>query len=179
MNLFEILTDTTDFCQSAAGYKIFGFIGHIINIIQIAIPVLIIVMGTIDLVKAVVAQKPDEMKKAQSILIKRLIIGVVIFFVPMIVKFLIGMVDGNNDNACIDCLNTPGQCMEKAETMSKNSGNTTDGGNNNDSSSIETGEPQTEEEAKDICKKCEEKGSTCATSLSGNKYCDDGTPYEE
>ncbi|MBQ9853951.1 MAG: hypothetical protein IJO57_02835 [Bacilli bacterium] len=173
MDLFQILADSVDLCNSSAGYKLFGFLGHIINFIQIAVPVIIIVMGTIDLVKALIAQKPDEMKQAQSILIKRLIIGVVIFFVPMIVKFLIGMVNDDMDNACINCLNTPNECIEKANSMDKNSGTNANGEQN----SVTEGTLQTEKEAKEICEKCEAKGSTCATYLNGNKYCDNGMPY--
>lgn len=169
MNLFQILADSTDFCESAAGYKLFGFAGHILRIIQIAIPIIIILMGSIDLVKAIISQKDDEMKKAQSILIKRLLYGVIIFFVPIIANFVVNLVGGDTTSPCLTCfLDTPGDCVETGNNMSGNAGTNING--------MTTEEPQTEEEAKEICEKCEAKGSTCATLPSGNKYCDDGSP---
>jgi len=154
MNLFQILADSADFCTSAAGYRLFGFVGHLFRFLQIIIPVIIIIMGTIDLIKAVVAQKSDEMKKAQSILIKRLIIGVVIFFVPVIVNFLVNLIGGDTTNQCLDCfLKDPSGCVEKGQKMNSN--------NSSDSGDIKTEESQTEKDSKNICKKCEEQGMKC------------------
>lgn len=78
-----------------------------VNLIQIAIPVILILMGSIDLFKGVAAQKEDEMKKGQQMFIKRLIVAAIIFFVIVIVKFLISIVADNtssdNISKCIDC----------------------------------------------------------------------------
>jgi len=168
MNLFQILADNTDFCESAAGYKLFGFVGHILRIIQIIVPIIIILMGTIDLVKATIAQKDDEMKKAQSILIKRLIYGVIIFFVPVIATFLVNLVGGDTTSPCLACvLKDPGGCVEFGNNMDKNSGNNADNSNSNN---IETSEAQTEEEAKTICEKCEEQGKECVEN-AGSYRC--------
>lgn len=153
MDLFQILANN-DFCTSAAGYKIFGFIGHIFRIIQIAIPIIIILMGSIDLVKAVVAQKDDEMKKAQSILIKRLIYGVIIFFVPMIASFIVNLVGGNTTSPCLNCvLNDPNGCVSAGNNMDKNSSNKING--------ITTEEAQSSEEVKTICEQCENQDKKC------------------
>lgn len=131
MNLFNILADT-DLCTSEAGYRLFGLAGYALNIIQIAVPIILIVMGTIDLVKALVAQKDDQMKKAQSTLIKRVIIGVVIFFVPMVIKFVIGMLGENTNNACMESFTNPGAAMERANELknSSSSGGGSSAGNN-------------------------------------------------
>ena len=56
---------------------------------RIIVPALVIVLGMIDLAKAVIASKEDEMKKAQATMIKRIIVGVVIFFVPIIIKAIL------------------------------------------------------------------------------------------
>lgn len=128
MNLFNVMVKT-DLCTSEAGYRLFGIAGYAINFIQIAVPILLIVMGTIDLVKALVAQKDDQMKKAQSTLIKRLIVGVVIFFVPMLVKFLMVMVNGNdaNKNVCMDSFTNPGKAVETANNLKKSHSSGTGG----------------------------------------------------
>jgi hypothetical protein len=57
----------------------------LIPVIQIGIPIFLIVMGMLDLGKAVIASKEEEMKKAQSMFIKRCIYGLAVFFVVSIV----------------------------------------------------------------------------------------------
>ena len=57
---------------------------HLINEIlmypKIIVPIIVIGLGTLDLVKAVTASNEDKMKKAQQTLFKRILIGVAIFF---------------------------------------------------------------------------------------------------
>ena len=54
-----------------------------------AVPAILIVLGSLDFFKAVVAGKEDEMKKAQKTFIKRVIIGVAVFLVPLLVNVII------------------------------------------------------------------------------------------
>ena len=75
--------NANEFCVKTA--EIWGVIGTIIRIIQFAIPIIIVLLGTIDLGKAVMAGKEDEIKSAQKMLIKRVVYGVVIFFVGVLV----------------------------------------------------------------------------------------------
>ena len=58
----------------------------------------------LDLGKAVIAQKEDEIKKGQGTFIKRLLAGVIVFFVVFVVKMVIGFVS-NNDATISNCLN--------------------------------------------------------------------------
>lgn len=60
----------------------------IFPIIQIGIPILLILMGTIDLGKAVMSSDDKEIKGATSKLIKRAIAAVAVFFVVTIVTLL-------------------------------------------------------------------------------------------
>lgn len=81
----------------------------VITIIQMLVPVILIVMGSIDLAKAVMAGKEDDIKKNQSTFFTRLVIGVVVFLIVAIVKLFIGIVaPDNTDNEsmwnCVDCL---------------------------------------------------------------------------
>lgn len=66
-------------------------ISTIITIIQIAIPILLIIFGMLDLGKAVVASKEDDIKKGQQMFIKRLISAALVFFVIFIVKILVSV----------------------------------------------------------------------------------------
>jgi len=63
----------------------------VIPVIQIGIPILLIIFGMIDLGKAVMAGKEDEIKNAQKLLIKRAISAVAVFFVTTIVVLLFGL----------------------------------------------------------------------------------------
>lgn len=63
----------------------------IFPILQIGIPILLIVMGSIDLGKAVMSSDDKEIKGATSKLIKRAIAAVAMFFVTTIVSLLMGL----------------------------------------------------------------------------------------
>jgi len=78
-------------------------ISVIYSIVQVLIPVLLIIFGSLDLVKGIAAQKEDEIKKGQQLLIKRLISAVLVFFVFAIVKFVISLIADNNASDIIDC----------------------------------------------------------------------------
>ena len=89
-----------------------SFVSSIVTLIQIAIPVILIVLGMLDLGKAVTSNDEKQMKEAQKTLIKRIIYAVLIFFVIAIVKFVFGVLgdaqtanDKTADKArnCIDC----------------------------------------------------------------------------
>jgi len=87
--------------------KIAQLVSTFINIIKIAVPILIIIYGSLDFAKAVMAQKEDEIKKGQQMFIKRLISGVMVFLVIFIVQIVIGLVAPHNENTsmwdCVDC----------------------------------------------------------------------------
>ena len=80
----------------------------VIPLIQIGIPIILIVLGMLDLGKAVMASKEDEIKSAQKLLIKRCIYAVAIFFVVFIVQIVFGLVDNAGDlgqDTWISCWN--------------------------------------------------------------------------
>lgn len=72
-------------------------ISHLVNEIlmypRIIVPALVIVLGSVDFFKAVVAGKEDEMKKAQSAFIKRVVIGVAVFLIPVLVNAIMYLAD--------------------------------------------------------------------------------------
>lgn len=73
--------------------------------LQVLVPIAIIILGSLDLLKAVAAQKEDEIKKGQQVFIKRLIGAAIVFFVFAIVKFIISIVSSNSTSIinCMDC----------------------------------------------------------------------------
>ena len=100
-----------DFCSDSKA--IWRFIGNIINILQIAIPVIIVLLGTIDLGKAVLAGEDKKIKEAQKMLLMRLIYGVAIFFIVVIVQIIFGLIadqGASTSSTCFACVASPGNC---------------------------------------------------------------------
>ena len=69
-----------------------GIVSLVINIIKIGVPIILVVLGMIDMGKAVASQKEDEIKKGQKILLSRCIAAGITFFVVAIVQLLVGLV---------------------------------------------------------------------------------------
>ena len=72
---------------------------YIYTAIQISVPALVILLCTVDLVKAVAASQEADMKKVRTRAIKRLIIGAFIFFVPTVVDYALYLV-GISNGSC-------------------------------------------------------------------------------
>ena len=102
-------TDSAVSLCNAIPKKITDLIGTIVNIIKIGVPIILIIMGMLDLGKAVASQKEDEIKKGQKTLISRAIAAGMVFFVVAIVQFLIGLVSGNTSGG----KNTVWNCVAK------------------------------------------------------------------
>lgn len=84
----------------------------LVNLIKIGVPLLLIFFGMLDLGKAVMAQKEDEIKKGQQTFVKRLIAAAIVFLVVFIVQIAINLlVPSNNDDTAqsnkniTDCIN--------------------------------------------------------------------------
>lgn len=97
MDLIQILSCPDDLVP------VFKFIKNgVYPIIQIGIPILLIIMGSIDLEKAVLSSDDKEIKGATGKLMKRAIAAVAVFFVATIVSLLMGMFGssgaGDNEN---------------------------------------------------------------------------------
>ena len=83
--------------------KIANLVRTVILVIQIAVPVVLVIFGMLDLFKGITAQKEDEIKKGQQTFIKRLFAAVLVFFVIAIVKLLIGFVSNDTNINIFDC----------------------------------------------------------------------------
>lgn len=93
--------------------KVLQLSNTVVNIMQIAVPVILVIMGAIDLVKGISSQNDDDIKKAQGMFIKRLIMGALVYFVFVIVKLLISAIGGNSDGiwGCVECfINSANKC---------------------------------------------------------------------
>lgn len=83
----------------------------IYTIVQMAVPVVLVIMGSLDLMKGITAGKEDEMKKGQQLFVKRLISGVLVFLVFIVVKLVISFAADNTSSNIMDCT----ECFIKNE----------------------------------------------------------------
>lgn len=89
---------------------VFGILGWVVLGIKIVVPILLILFGMLQMATAVMSQKEDAIKKAQSGLINKIIAAVVVFLVVTLVTFLMSIIGDDNWKACMDCLNSPTDC---------------------------------------------------------------------
>ena len=115
MSNFMLLAEVgtaAGFCNDSA--NIWQVVGYLLLVFKIVIPIILIIYGMIDLGKAVVASKDDEIKKAAKSLGMRILAGVIIFFVPTIVGFAFTLADGFNSDGdysiCEACITNPNGC---------------------------------------------------------------------
>jgi len=90
--------------------------GIFITLAKIIAPIILIIMGMIDVSKAVTIGKDDAIKKSFSSFLKRVVAAVLLFFTPSIVLALFTFVDGfdgvnNAFKPCMDCLLKPSECQ--------------------------------------------------------------------
>lgn len=111
MNLINFLAQSTTDINCTIGSSSIGIpeqLAHILSLVYhlilIGVPILLILFGMLDLGKAVMAQKEDEIKKGQQTFFKRLIAAAIVFFVFIIVKLLINLLAGDDGKGIIDCL---------------------------------------------------------------------------
>ena len=110
VNLLSFDTDSTYTCGSG-DFVFEGMfpkaVSIIVTIIKIGVPILLIIIGMLDLGKAVMAQKEDEIKKSQGLFVKRLIAAIlvflVVFAVQIVVRFVASKTDKKNITSCINC----------------------------------------------------------------------------
>lgn len=95
--------------------EVVTIIRKMFDIIRILIPIGLIMFGLIDLGKAVIASKEDEMKKAQQTFMKRAIYALAVFLITTLVTFAMGLVGAEDWQ---DCWNAAGGSINKSGSNS-------------------------------------------------------------
>lgn len=98
--MLEFLADRCTLDNSVM--DVLKLVKTIVNWLQILIPVGLILFGTIDMGKAVIAGDEKKIKEAQKPFIKRLISAAIVFVIPFIVNLTINLLvsDGSEWKAC-------------------------------------------------------------------------------
>ena len=100
MNLFYLLATEPQLCDTLE--PIMTLIGYVIFGIKVVVPVILILVGMMDLAKAIMGKDDSEIKKAQSILIKKIVVAVCVYLVITIVGLIMNLLGQEYEN-CVRC----------------------------------------------------------------------------
>ena len=90
-------------CDVCIPGKIGSLVSTVYNAILIAVPLLLIISGMFSLASAIMKQKEEDVKKAQQLLVKKLIAGAIVFLLFALVRWLVSYFDNGLTN-CFDAL---------------------------------------------------------------------------
>lgn len=83
---------TTDLdCDGIFTGRLGQFLMEAWKLIKFAVPILIIAFAIVDFIKAMSSHDEAEVKKAANKLVKRLVIGVLVFVLPTIIEYVLGL----------------------------------------------------------------------------------------
>lgn len=99
-------------CTNYDFLRLIVILRNLITIAKIAIPVILMVIGVVDLLKIVTAGTPEAVKEAVKKLALRFVAGAVIFFLPSIVHAFMGLVSDYSD-----ARNTYKTCVENSKNL--------------------------------------------------------------
>ncbi len=89
MGIFNILIEW-DWCSQPEVIKVFDLIKSVVDIIRYIVPIVLIVLTTMDILHHVL--DPNS-KDGQQKIMYRLIASVIIFFIPVIISFAFNVID--------------------------------------------------------------------------------------
>lgn len=78
-------------CKELLPEDLRKYLKNLVILVRVLVPLILIAFGIVDFGGAVFAGDEDKMKKSQSKFIKRLIIALVIFTIPILLKFILGV----------------------------------------------------------------------------------------
>ena len=113
----EVIAETINYdniCANDGIRKSLKIIGYLVMVAKWIVPFIIIVLGMTDYFKATVSNDENALSKATVALIKRIIAGIVVFFIPTIILAglnLLHLTTNIENDSCIRCIFDPnGSC---------------------------------------------------------------------
>lgn len=79
-------------------------IRFVYNAVKIGVPIILIIVGMFDMGKAITQQKEDEIKKAQSLLVKKAVAALIVFLMFAFVQLIVNIVGGDGAQTTIGCI---------------------------------------------------------------------------
>ena len=98
------MNDAGSFCGATAVKNVLYLAGLVVGVIRIAVPLILIVVGMIDLVKAITSQDDKQIKSATTLLVKRVVIAIAVFLIPTIVGLVMGVISEDDYQSCVHCV---------------------------------------------------------------------------
>lgn len=105
------------FCENTSG--ILQFVGWVVTIVKIGMPLLIIIFGVLDFGKAVTGGDTKNIQESFKKFGIRVLAGLLIFFIPSIVMWLFTLIASFQDatskgyKTCKTCILQPWNCDPK------------------------------------------------------------------
>ena len=98
--------------QLVASFKL---IGIFVNIVKIIVPIILIIMGSLDITKAVIDKNDGAIQKSLIVFLKRSIAGVLVFLAPSVILGIFHSIDGLDNfdsgySTCVDCILGSSSC---------------------------------------------------------------------
>lgn len=111
----SVYTGNFKFCDEDGVLKTFQIVGYLITLIKVLVPLLLIIFGSIDFGKAIVASDDKAIQSAARMLVIRAVGGIIIFFIPTIINAVTGLISNwssveSEFTNCSKCLLKTGEC---------------------------------------------------------------------
>lgn len=92
-------------CDGVIGSKLMSEIKSIFRMIQIAAPVILLLLTSIDFAKIVFSDNKDGMEKAKNNFLKRAVATMIIFFAPFIIQLVLEFINDSSIRTIEECVN--------------------------------------------------------------------------
>lgn len=117
MLLMDGVGGVDGFCANTA--NLWQLVGVVLLIFKIVIPIILIILGMLDLGKAVISSDDKAVSKAAKSLVMRIIAAVAIFFIPTIISFVFTLIAAFNNDVkedfaiCKTCITSPNKSKDE------------------------------------------------------------------
>ncbi len=130
-----IYAAASEWCQELT--SVWTLIGYVVAIAYVAAPLILIISGSIGMLKAMTQKDEAAITKAQNVLVKKIIAAVAVFLVVTITKLVVGIFGDGGWMDCAKCVLNPREPACKIEIFS--------GGESSSSKGSTTTKPKDEE----------------------------------
>ena len=134
----DLEVNDVDICEAnSKSLKVFQVVGYLILIAKIIAPIILIILGSITFAKAALSNDDKAMMDAAVMFGKKVLIGLIIFFVPTILDFGLSLISGVSDTMqkfepCTKCIFSPND-SGRCNPQNLQDGTTDNNANNKDS----------------------------------------------
>ncbi len=91
-------------CDGVIGPELMSEINSILRIIQIATPVILLLLTSIDFAKVVFNDNKDGLDKAKNNFMKRSIAAMIVFFAPYIIRLVLNLINDASLSSAASCI---------------------------------------------------------------------------